>query len=55
VATVEAALGYLYAGNLAAVVEVARLPELVRGHERSKLDKVAAFRARSCELLADLA
>jgi indolepyruvate ferredoxin oxidoreductase len=51
---VDAALERLTPQRLDAVVEVARLPELVRGYEEIKLANVERFRARGSELLAEL-
>ena len=42
----------LTAGNLDRAVEIASLPDLVRGYEDIKLRNVAAYRARLAELLA---
>jgi indolepyruvate ferredoxin oxidoreductase len=43
----------LTAGNHARAVEIAGLPDLVRGYEDVKLRTVAAYRARMAELLAE--
>ncbi len=53
-ALVDAALERLTPGTLDAVVEVVRLPELVRGYEDIKLANVVRFRTRGAELLAEL-
>ena len=53
-ALVDAALAQLSPQTLETVVEVARLPELVRGYEDLKLANVERFRARGAELLAEL-
>ncbi len=50
-AFVDAALGRLSADTLALAVEVAELPELVRGYEEIKLAGVERFRSRGAELL----
>ena len=42
----------LTAGNLERAIEIASLPDLVRGYEDIKLRNVAAYRARLAELLA---
>jgi indolepyruvate ferredoxin oxidoreductase len=44
----------LTAGNHARAVEIAGLPDMVRGYEDVKLRTVAAYRARMAELLAGL-
>jgi indolepyruvate ferredoxin oxidoreductase len=51
---VDAALERLSPETLATVVEVARLPELVRGYEDIKLANVERFRTRGADLLAEL-
>ena len=43
-------LARLAPGTLARAVEIASLPDLVRGYEQVKLDTVAAYRRRLCEL-----
>jgi indolepyruvate ferredoxin oxidoreductase len=43
----------LTAANHARAVEIAALPDLVRGYEDVKLTAVAAYRARMAELLAE--
>jgi indolepyruvate ferredoxin oxidoreductase len=43
----------LTAGNHATAVEIAGLPDLVRGYEDVKIRTVAAYRARMAELLAE--
>jgi indolepyruvate ferredoxin oxidoreductase len=43
----------LTAGNHARAVEIAGLPDLVRGYEDVKIRTVAAYRARMAELLAE--
>jgi indolepyruvate ferredoxin oxidoreductase len=53
-ALVDEALERLSRQTLETVVEVARLPELVRGYEDIKLANVERFRARGAELLAEL-
>jgi indolepyruvate ferredoxin oxidoreductase len=45
----------LTAGNHALAVEIAGLPDLVRGYEDVKLGNVRAYRARLAELLAAFA
>ena len=53
-ALVERALERLSPETLATAVEVAELPELVRGYEAIKLAGVERFRTRAVELLAAL-
>jgi indolepyruvate ferredoxin oxidoreductase len=53
-ALVAAALQRLDAGTAELVVEVAELPDLVRGYEQIKLDGVARMRRRAQELEAQL-
>jgi indolepyruvate ferredoxin oxidoreductase len=53
-ALVDAALDRLSPQTRDTVVEVARLPELVRGYEDIKLASVERFRARGAELLDEL-
>jgi indolepyruvate ferredoxin oxidoreductase len=50
--TIEALLGGLTADNHALAVEIAQLPDLVRGYEEIKLRNVTAYRERTAELLA---
>ena len=50
--TIEALLGGLTADNHALAVEIAQLPDLVRGYEEIKLRNVGAYRERTGELLA---
>ncbi len=42
-AAIDAILPHLSAANLAAAVEIARLPELVRGFERLKVERAASY------------
>jgi indolepyruvate ferredoxin oxidoreductase len=51
---VARALERLDADNVAAVVEVAELPDLVRGYEQIKLHNIARMRGRAAELAARL-
>ena len=53
-AHVEHALARLAPETLGQVLEVARLPELVRGYEQIKLAGVERFRARAAELATAL-
>ncbi|HEX4306085.1 MAG TPA: indolepyruvate ferredoxin oxidoreductase family protein [Solirubrobacterales bacterium] len=53
-AAVEAALAELGPQTRDTALEIARLPELVRGYEEIKLDGVRRFRDRSRELLEEL-
>jgi indolepyruvate ferredoxin oxidoreductase len=53
-ALVELALARLDAATLPLALEVAALPELVRGYEQIKLAGVERFRARAAELRARL-
>jgi indolepyruvate ferredoxin oxidoreductase len=48
------ALDRLHAGTVDAVVQVAELPDVVRGYEQIKLDGMERMRARAAELVADL-
>jgi indolepyruvate ferredoxin oxidoreductase len=43
----------LTVGNHARAVEIAGLPDMVRGYEEVKLRNVAAYRARMAELMAE--
>ncbi|WP_026412457.1 indolepyruvate ferredoxin oxidoreductase family protein [Actinomadura oligospora] len=52
---VRDALSHLTPGTVAAVVDLARLPETVRGYEDIKLARVAEYRERVHATLADLA
>ncbi|MFC5186650.1 indolepyruvate ferredoxin oxidoreductase family protein [Actinomadura harenae] len=52
---VRDALTHLTPGTVAAVVDLARLPETVRGYEDIKLARVAEYRERAHATLADLA
>jgi indolepyruvate ferredoxin oxidoreductase len=54
VALLDAALPRLGPETLDLAVEVAELPEFVRGYEQIKLDGVERFRARGAELRAQL-
>ncbi|MEV5573556.1 indolepyruvate ferredoxin oxidoreductase family protein [Spirillospora sp. NPDC052269] len=51
---VRSALAHLTPGTVAAVVDLARLPETVRGYEDIKLARVAEYRERAQATLADL-
>ena len=53
-ALVERALACLSPGTLPTAIEIAELPELVRGYEAIKLAGVERFRIRADELLAQL-
>lgn len=52
---VDRLLGELTAGNHPAAVEIAELPELVRGYEHVKLGNVDRYRLRLAELLSAFA
>ena len=52
VEAVDRVLGRLSAGNVTAAVEIAELPDLVRGYERIKLASVVRYRAALSETLA---
>ena len=54
-ATIEDLLGQLTTETYQRAVEIARLPDLVRGYENIKLANVAHYRARVQELLSELA
>jgi indolepyruvate ferredoxin oxidoreductase len=54
-ATIDDLLRQLSAGTYPRAVEIARLPDLVRGYENIKLANVARYRARVKELQADSA
>jgi indolepyruvate ferredoxin oxidoreductase len=51
---VDRALESLSVDTLAVALEVAELPDLIRGYEQIKLDGVERFRARAVELLDQL-
>jgi indolepyruvate ferredoxin oxidoreductase len=53
-ALVDRALARLTPETLALAVEIATLPELIRGYEQIKLDAVERFRARAAELIERL-
>ena len=53
-ALVDRALERLSPDTLATAIEIAELPELVRGYEAIKLAGVERFRTRGSELLAQL-
>jgi indolepyruvate ferredoxin oxidoreductase len=50
----QRALAHLSGDNVASVVAIAELPDLIRGYEQVKLRNIDRFRTRSAELLADL-
>jgi indolepyruvate ferredoxin oxidoreductase len=52
---VELALLHLSPGTRGAAVELAELPDMVRGYEEIKLDSVERFRERAAELTSSLA
>ncbi len=52
VEAIDRVLGRLSIDNLAAAVDIAELPDLVRGYERIKLANVARYRAALSETLA---
>jgi indolepyruvate ferredoxin oxidoreductase len=51
---VHSAVDRLHRGNHEKVLEIAALPDMVRGYEDIKLRNVAAFRERAAELTAEL-
>jgi indolepyruvate ferredoxin oxidoreductase len=53
--TIDALLGQLSTETYQRAVEIARLPDLVRGYEHIKLAHVAHYRARVKELQSELA
>ncbi len=53
--TVDDLMSRLSAETYQRAVEIARLPDLVRGYENIKLANVAVYRARVKELLSELA
>ena len=53
--TIDALLGQLSTESYQRAVEIARLPDLVRGYEDIKLASVALYRAQVKELLTELA
>jgi indolepyruvate ferredoxin oxidoreductase len=54
-ATIDDLLGQLSTETYQRAVEIARLPDLVRGYENIKLANVALYRARVKELQSELA
>ena len=52
VEAIDRVLDRLSAGNVTAAVEIAELPDLVRGYEHIKLANVARYRAALSETLA---
>ncbi|MFS3128318.1 indolepyruvate ferredoxin oxidoreductase family protein [Nocardioides sp. Bht2] len=52
--TVDGLSGRLNAGNAEVAIEIAGLPDMVRGYEQIKLDNVARYRAHQIELLESL-
>ncbi len=54
-AAIDDLLGQLSAETYQRAVEIARLPDLVRGYENIKLANVAQYRARVTDLLTELA
>jgi indolepyruvate ferredoxin oxidoreductase len=53
-ALVDRALGRLTPATLELALQIAALPELIRGYEQIKLAGVERFRARAAELTAAL-
>ena len=53
--TIDDLLGQLSTETYQRAVEIARLPDLVRGYEHIKLANVALYRARVKELQGELA
>ena len=51
--TIDALLPRLSDSNLDKAVEIAQLPELVRGYEQIKLDNVERYRERVATLLGE--
>jgi len=52
--SVETAVTHLTPDNLNRVLELAQLPDVVRGYENIKLANVAEFRSESTRILAEL-